>query len=155
VHASSGRGTGPFVRMRLAGMPEALFETELPGRLQAAADGTLFLDEICELSRRLQDRLMTAVQDRVAGNVRIIASTSRNLEPMVADGRFRDDLYYRLNVIPIEVPSLRSRKEDIPLLVDHFRRDINGREGRSVPAPSEEVTRRLLAYDWPGNVRQL
>jgi DNA-binding NtrC family response regulator len=174
VHASSARRGGPFVAVNLAELSEGAAEAELfgetgpaghVGRILAAQHGTLFLDEVSALPRAVQPKLLRMLQERevvsAAGeqpvpiNIRIIAAASRNLEQMVRDGTFSDDLYYRLDVIPIEVPALRERKEDIPALADHFRRDINSRSGLDVPGFSPEVMKRLSSYDWPGNIRQL
>jgi transcriptional regulator with PAS, ATPase and Fis domain len=135
------------------------------GRLGAADGGTLFFDEIGDLPRGVQAKLLRVLQDRavvpVGGgapipvDVRVIAATQHDLEAMVADGRFRADLYYRLAVVPIDLPPLRARREDIPALVEHFRSEVNAREGRRVPGFSADVMRCLAAYDWPGNVREL
>jgi DNA-binding NtrC family response regulator len=180
IHASSGRSSGPFVAVNMAAIPESLAESELfghvrgaftgadkprVGRFLSAHQGTLFFDEIGEMPRNLQAKLLRVLQDRevvplgsaqqIPADVRVIAATHRNLEEMVRDGSFREDLYYRLEVVPIEVPPLRARREDIPALADHFRREINTREGRAVPGFAPEVTDRLCSHDWPGNVREL
>jgi DNA-binding NtrC family response regulator len=180
VHASSSRRAAPFVAMNMAAIPEALAESELfghakgaftgaerarHGKFRAAHRGTLFLDEVGDMPKGLQAKLLRALQDRsvvpVGGNepiavdVRVIAATHRNLEQMVREGHFREDLYYRLDVIPIEVPPLRERREDVAQLADHFRQEFNARNNRNVPAFSPEVLLRLSAYEWPGNVRQL
>lgn len=172
VHASSARRAHPFVAVHLADIPEAAADAELfgdgagkPGRILDAQRGTLFLDEVSSLPKDLQGKLLRMLQDRevlparggapIAVDVRVIAASSRNLEQMVREGRLRDDLYYRLNVIPIEVPSLRERKDDIPYLVEHFRREANARAGLEVPGFSDEVLNRLCVYEWPGNIRQL
>ena len=180
IHASSRRSSGPFVAVNMAAIPESLAESELfghvrgaftgadrarVGRFLSAHQGTLFFDEIGEMPRNLQAKLLRVLQDRevtpvgsahqIPADVRVIAATHRNLEEMVKDGSFRDDLFYRLEVVPIELPPLRSRRDDIPALADHFRQEINVREGRSVPGFSAQVTERLCAHDWPGNVREL
>jgi DNA-binding NtrC family response regulator len=171
VHAASPRRAGPFVAVNLAELPEPIPEGELfgtaerPGRILQAQHGTLFLDEVAALSKPLQERLLRVLRERavaptgdgpvVAVDLRVIAASSRNLEQLVRDGALRDDLYYRLDVIPIEVPALRERKEDIPLLADYFRREANARAGLEVPCLSPEVVTRLVSYDWPGNIRQL
>jgi DNA-binding NtrC family response regulator len=171
VHASSVRRAGPFVAVNLAELPESLAEAELfgddkrEGRIAAAQHGTLFLDEVGAFPKALQSKLLHVLQERevipvgggspVPVNARIIAATSRNLEQLVREGTLRDDLYYRLDVIPIEVPALRDRPDDIPVLADHVRREVNARAGLSVPALSAEVTKRLASYEWPGNIRQL
>jgi len=180
IHTSSGRRAGPFVAVNMAAVPEALAESELfghekgaftgadrarTGRFAAAHDGTLFLDEIGDLPRAVQAKLLRALQERelvplggsdpVAVNVRVIAATHRDLEAMVRQGSFREDLFYRLDVIPIEVPPLRNRRDDIPALCEHFRHDVNLRERRRVPGFSPSVMQRLCSYGWPGNVREL
>jgi DNA-binding NtrC family response regulator len=164
----------------MAALPEALAESELfghvrgaftgadrhhVGRFAAAHTGTIFFDEIGDMPRNLQAKLLRVIQDRAVTPVggcdaisieaRVIAATHRNLEAMVADGSFREDLYYRLEVVPIEVPPLRLRQSDIPDLAEHFRREINAREGRSVSGFSPEVMDKLCTHDWPGNVREL
>ena len=164
----------------MAAIPESLAESELfghargaftgadkprVGRFLSAQKGTLFFDEIGEMPRNLQGKLLRVLQDRevtpvgsaecIPADVRVIAATHRNLEDMVREGTFREDLYYRLEVVPIEVPPLRARRDDIPALAEHFRREINAREGRDVPGFAPEVRDRLCAHDWPGNVREL
>jgi DNA-binding NtrC family response regulator len=138
--------------------------TRQPGRILQAQHGTLFLDEVASLPRPLQERLLRVLRERaiaatdgpsVPVDLRVIAASSRNLEQLVRDGALREDLYYRLDVIPIEVPALRERKEDIPLLAEYFRREANARAGLEVPPFSPEVVTRLSSYDWPGNIRQL
>jgi DNA-binding NtrC family response regulator len=180
IHGASGRRSGPFVAVNMAAIPDALAETELfgnvpgafagapaarIGRVVAADGGTLFLDEIGEMPRRLQAKLLRTLRDRevtpVGGgspipvDVRVVAATHGALDDMVADGRFREDLYYQLDVVPIEIPPLRARREDIPALAEHFRREVNAREGRSVPGFALDVMQRMSHYDWPGNVREL
>jgi DNA-binding NtrC family response regulator len=171
VHAASPRRAGPFVAVKMAELPEPLPEAELfgrdgrPGKILLAQRGTLFIDEVATLSKPLQERLLRVLRERavseapdgapVAVDLRVIAASSRNLEQLVRDGSLRDDLYYRLDVIPIEVPALRERKEDIPLLADYFRREANSRAGLTVPPLAPEVVSRLVSYDWPGNIRQL
>jgi DNA-binding NtrC family response regulator len=180
IHGASGRRAGPFVAVNLAAIPESLAEAELfgqvrgafsggdrarMGRMAAAHGGTLFFDEIGEIPRSVQARLLRVLQERevtpVGGgspipvDVRVVAATNRDLEGMIADGRFREDLYYRLDVLPIEVPPLRARREDIPALAEHFRAEINAREQRSVPGFALDVMQRLSHYHWPGNVREL
>jgi transcriptional regulator with PAS, ATPase and Fis domain len=164
----------------MAAIPENLAESELFGHVRgaftgadgnrvgliaAAHQGTIFFDEIGDMPRALQAKLLRVLQDReitpVGGglpiplDIRVIAATHRDLEEMVADGSFREDLFYRLDVVPLEVPPLRLRRSDIPALAEHFRRLMNAREGRSVPAFSSDVIGRLCAHDWPGNVREL
>lgn len=180
IHAASQRRAGPFVAVNMAAIPDALAESELmghargaftgadrsrPGKIASAHGGTLFLDEIGDMPKGLQAKVLRVLQDRVVQplgsqeqttvDVRIIAATHRNLEQMVRDDEFREDLFYRLDVIPIELPPLRERPEDIPLLAEHFRMEMNTRHGRSTPGFSSEVLDRLRGYDWPGNVRQL
>jgi DNA-binding NtrC family response regulator len=180
VHGASGRRAGPFVAVNVSAIPEALAESELfghvrgaftgadkarTGRFVAAEGGTLFLDEIGEMPRGVQAKVLRAIQERVVTpvgaseaipvDVRIVAATHRDLEGMIAAGTFREDLFYRLDVVPIEIPPLRERRQDIPALVEHFRVEVNAREGRSVPGVALDVMQRLGAYDWPGNVREL
>ncbi len=180
IHGASGRRTGPFVAVNMAAIPESLAEAELfgqvsgafaeagtarTGRMVAAHGGTLFLDEIGEMPKSLQAKLLRALQDGevtpvgggspIAVDVRVVAATNRDLEAMIAGGRFREDLYYRLDVVSLEIPPLRARREDIPALAEHFRREVNAREGRSVPGFALDVMQRLAHYDWPGNVREL
>jgi DNA-binding NtrC family response regulator len=179
LHGASARRTGPFVAVNVAAVPESLAEAELfghvrgaftgadrprVGRLCAAHGGTLFLDEIGEMPRSVQARLLRALQERevtpLGGtpqplDVRVVAATHGDLEAMVEDGELREDLYYRLDVVPIEIPPLRARRADIAALVEHFRREVNAREGRSVPGFALDVMQRLGNYHWPGNVREL
>jgi two-component system response regulator PilR (NtrC family) len=180
VHAESDRAEAPFVALNCAAIPENLLESELFGHVKGAftgavgnkaglfemADnGTLFLDEVGELSLPLQVKLLRALQEktirRVGGtsdrrvDVRIIAATNRKLEEEVAAGRFREDLYYRLNVIQLELPPLRERMEDLPLLVHHFVEKCSRELGKSVRGLSEEAMACLRAHAWPGNVREL
>jgi two-component system NtrC family response regulator len=180
LHALSRRADGPFVALNCAAVPEGLFEAELfgaekgaytgadrsrSGKFEAAAGGTLFLDEIGELPLQIQPKLLRALQEgqvvRVGGHreistdVRIVAATNRDLAGEAAAGRFREDLFYRLNVVPIRLPPLRERREDIPLLIEHLTARAARRHGLPLcrfPAP---VMRRLLDHAWPGNVREL
>lgn len=180
VHAYSAYRAGPLIKVSCAALPETLLETELfghekgaftnaitqrKGRFELAHKGTIFLDEIGEMSLGTQRKLLRVLQEReferVGGSVpikvdvRVIVATNRDLRAEVEAGRFREDLYYRLNVIPIELPPLRRRREDIPLLVEHFL-DKHRYSATSQPARiSEEAMQRLLEYDWPGNVREL
>ena len=171
--------TGPFVAMCCAALTETLLESELfghekgsftgasarrKGKFEAAAGGTLFLDEIGDISPKLQLDLLRVLEERkfqrVGGNepidvdVRIIAATNKDLKKAVADGSFREDLFYRLNVIPVTLPPLRERKEDIPLLVEHFLDRLEAEMKKRVKV-SPEAMGALLAHDWPGNVREL
>jgi transcriptional regulator with PAS, ATPase and Fis domain len=180
VHYNSERATGPLVKVNCGALPETLLETELfghvkgaftgavrdyEGRFRAADGGTLFLDEVSEMSPRLQVKVLRVLQERqlepvgssktITVDVRIVAATGRDLRSEVRSGRFRQDLYYRLNVISIQIPPLRDRREDIPLLVDHFLEKYNREANRQVSHVPREVLNALLAYSWPGNVREL
>ncbi len=180
IHRLSPRADGPFVAVNCGAIPEALLESELFGHVRGAftdatADkrglfeeakgGTLFLDEIGELPLALQVKLLRALQEEeirrvgdtraVKIDARVLAATSRELAQMVEDGSFRQDLYYRLHVMPIEVPPLRERREDIAPLLEHFIAAINRRLGTKVQSVADDALARLLAYHWPGNVREL
>jgi two-component system response regulator AtoC len=180
IHAQSPRRNEPFVAVNCGAIPEALLESELFGHAKGAftgadrarrglvveADGgTLFLDEIGEMPTSLQVKLLRVLQEeevRPLGeakartvDVRVIAATARKLEAEVAAGRFREDLYYRLNVVPLEVPPLRERPRDVPLLADHFIAHFRATLGKPVRTISDEALERLTAYRWPGNVREL
>jgi two-component system, NtrC family, response regulator PilR len=180
IHTESDRAEMPFVALNCAAIPENLLESELfghvkgaftgavnnkPGLFEAADNGTLFLDEVGELSLPLQVKLLRAIQEktirRVGGtsdrrvDVRIVAATNRRLEDEVAANRFREDLYYRLNVIQLELPPLRDRMEDLPLLVHHFVEKFARELAKPVRGLSEEAMARLRAHPWPGNVREL
>jgi two-component system NtrC family response regulator len=180
IHAQSARADLPFVTVNCAGLPETLLESELfghvkgsftgayrdkPGMLEKADEGSIFLDEIGEMSLRMQGMLLRFLEtgelqkigaDRVGRrvDVRVIAATNRSLPEMVAQGLFREDLYYRINVINIHVPPLRERREDIPMLVDHFFENM-GRGNGSRPNITPEAYVALSEYPWPGNVREL
>jgi len=180
IHFSSERSRGPFLAVNLPSIPETLVESELfgaekgaytdarerkIGKFEAADGGTLFLDEIGDLSPAIQVKLLRFLQDRefyrlgstraLKAEVRVIAATNRNLEKLVAEEKFRADLYYRLNVIRIDVPPLRERREDIPGLVDHFIREYSRREKKNIKGISAEAMDLLLKHDFPGNVREL
>lgn len=180
IHNESPRANGPFVAVSCVAIPDTLLESELfghekgaftdaiaqkKGKFELAHGGTLFLDEIGDISPKMQLALLRVLEEReftrVGGtkpikvDVRIIAATNRNLQKAVEEGRFRDDLYYRLNVITIHIPPLRERKEDIPLLVEHFVEKFNIQMGKRVKGVSQEAMRLLMEYDWPGNVREL
>ena len=180
IHDQSDRSDGPFVAVNCGAIPENLLESELfghvkgaftgavdnkPGLFEVADGGTLLLDEIGELPQSLQVKLLRAIQEkqirRVGGNTdtrvdtRIVAATNRDLREEAAAGRFREDLYYRLNVIQISLPPLRQRMEDVPVLVQHFAEKYAAEVGHAVPEFSEEVMRRIMAYSFPGNVREL
>ncbi|MDB5476836.1 MAG: tacA [Phenylobacterium sp.] len=180
VHGSSERAGKPFVAVNCGAIPENLVESILfghekgsvtgahekhLGKFQEANGGTLFLDEVGELPLDIQVKLLRALQESeidpvgskrsVKVDVRIVSATNRDLTQAVAEGRFREDLFYRLNVFPVEAPSLRERKEDVPALVEHFVRRFNVEEGKSVVGAAPETLACLSAFDWPGNVRQL
>lgn len=180
LHSQSQRSQKPFVPINCGAIPHELLESELfghekgafthairskPGRFELADGGTIFLDEIGEMDVSLQVKILRVLQkkeiERVGGSgpkkvdVRVIAATNRDLEKEVAGGRFREDLYYRLNVIPLHLPPLRERGCDILLLADHFLRRFCERRGRPLLALSDDAARVLLAYGWPGNVREL
>ncbi len=180
LHCRSSRHNGPLVKVNCAALPENLLESELfghvrgaftgavkdkAGRFQLAHRGTIFLDEIGDISPALQVRLLRVLQnkevERVGSNqtlpvdVRIVAATNCNLEEKVRRGEFREDLYYRLRVVEIQLPSLRQRREDIPLLVEHFIAEFNARFGRRIGGISGEALALLTAAPWPGNVREL
>jgi len=180
VHYNSDRAGGPLVKVNCGALPETLLETELfghvrgaftgavrdsEGRFRAADGGTLFLDEVSEMSPRLQVKLLRVLQEKqfepvgssrtVTVDVRIVAATGRDLRSEIRAGRFRQDLLYRLNVIPIHLPPLRDRREDIPLLVDHFLEKYNREANRKVTIVPRDVLDTLVAYSWPGNVREL
>jgi DNA-binding NtrC family response regulator len=180
VHGSSERAGKPFVAVNCGAIPENLVESILfghekgsftgatdkhLGKFQEANGGTLFLDEVGELPLDIQVKLLRALQeseiDAVGGkrpikvDVRIVSATNRDLSLAVKEGRFREDLYYRLNVFPIEAPALRERKEDVPALVDCFVKRFNVEEGKTVVGATPETMAYLGAFDWPGNVRQL
>jgi two-component system NtrC family response regulator len=191
IGAASPRASAPFVPVNCAGIPETLLESELfghrkgsftgayrdkPGKLEMATNGTIFLDEIGEMTLRMQGLLLrfletgeiqTVGAERLvmASNVRVIAATNRNLSELIAQGQFREDLFYRLNVIHLAVPPLRERREDIPELIDHFLKSFTNGNGNGngsgnghgalVRAVAPEAVAALAEYSWPGNVRQL
>ena len=180
IHARSRRADGPFVKLNCAAIPAGLLESELfghergaftgalvqrMGRLQAAHKGTLFLDEIGDLPIELQPKLLRALQEQeferlgstqtIRVDVRVIAATNQNLAQMVNERRFRADLYYRLNVFPIELPPLRERAEDLPMLVRHFVRHFAERMNKNIDDIPEHVMHALSSHDWPGNIREL
>lgn len=177
--ASATYRSGPFVPVSCAALPETLLESELfghekgaftgaaglrKGRFEQANSGTLFLDEVGDVPSSMQVKLLRVLQDRrierlgstdsISLDVRVIAATNRPLEKMVRDGSFREDLFYRLNVIRVELPPLRERMEDVPLLAQHFAQKY-ARLGQSAPTISPEAMQSLMAYQWPGNIRQL
>jgi len=179
IHQLSPRKKKPFIVVNCAALPASLIESELfghergaftgatdkrTGKFEQADQGTIFLDEVGELPLDLQVKFLRVLQEKeiepIGGkkkniDVRIIAATNRNLEEEIASGRFRMDLYYRLNVFPVTLPPLRKRREDIPLLANYFLRAHASREGKQITAISEEVLREMISYDWPGNVREL
>jgi PAS domain S-box-containing protein len=180
IHLRSSRKDRPMITVNCSALPANLIESELfgrekgaftgsherqMGRFELADNGSLFLDEIGEMPMDLQTKLLRVIQDgeferlgspkTIKVNVRIIASTNRKLEEEIRKGRFREDLFYRLNVFPITIPPLRQRKEDIPLLVDHFVAKFNKKTGKRVETVSKDTLNVLQEYDWPGNVREL
>src|SRR5437870_4510367 len=180
LHEKSSRRDRPFIKINCAAIPRELVEAELfgfekgaftgavqskPGRFELADGGTLFLDEIGEIPIEMQVKLLRAIQEsefeRVGGvkttrvEVRLIAATSRDLTKEIAAGRFREDLYYRLNVVPVQLPPLRERREDIPLLVEHFRQKYNARLKKNVERIEDDALAALSGYSWPGNIRAL
>ena len=179
VHEQSDRAKGPFIVVHCAALSETLIESELfgfekgaftgaenlhKGRFELADGGTIFLDEIGEVNLATQVKLLRVLQEhkfeRVGGeksievDVRVVAATNRNLEEEVKQGRFREDLFYRLNVVHLEVPPLRERKDDIPLLIDAFLKEFSAENGREIKIDSKAKSA-LLKFDWPGNIRQL
>jgi transcriptional regulator with PAS, ATPase and Fis domain len=180
IHQNSPRADGRFVAFNAAAIPEGLAEAELfghvkgaftgaiasrIGRFELAQHGTLFIDEVSSMSLALQAKLLRVLQEKelerigesrtVPLDIRVIAASNTDLKKMMKAGQFRDDLYYRLNVIPVTLPSLRQRREDIPLLVQHFVRKSCESNGTPVKPITQEALRALMAYDWPGNIRQL
>lgn len=180
LHRLSNRAQAPFITVNCTAIPENLFESELfghekgaftgavasrPGRFELAHEGTLFLDEIGELPLPMQVKLLRVLQERVVErvgglrpinvDVRLVTATNAPLEQMVADGRFREDLFYRLNVVPLQLPALRQRRSDIPVLARGFLRRFVKRLGREVRDISPDAMGALVGYDWPGNIRQL
>jgi formate hydrogenlyase transcriptional activator len=180
IHNQSLRNRGPFVKLNCAAIPAALLESELfghergaftgavtqtIGRFQQADNGTLFLDEIGDLPLELQPKLLRALQEQeferlgcgrtIRVNVRVVAATNQDLAQMVSTRQFRADLYYRLNVIPIFLPPLRERRDDIPRLVEHFVRKYSARFNKPIDTIPDEVMEFLKYHDWPGNIREL
>ncbi len=180
IHEKSRRSAGPFIKINSTAIPENLLESELfgyekgaftgantskPGKFELADKGTLFLDEIGDVPPATQVKLLRVLQERefehlggtrtIRVDVRLIAATNRDLRAALEDGTFREDLYYRLNVVPIDIPPLREHKEDVPDLVDLFLRKFASDSGRQVTVISREATNLLLSHYWPGNVREL
>ena len=180
IHHNSPRAGEPFIKVACAALPETLLESELfghekgaftgavarrEGRFQLAHRGTIFLDEVGEMSPAVQTKLLRVLQEKefepLGGtrtakvDIRVIAATNRDLEKEVREGRFREDLYYRLNVVPLVLPPLRERREDIPLLADHFLALFREKNRKSITTISGKALDLLVRYDWPGNVREL
>ena len=180
IHKHSLRRDAPFVVVDCGALVETLFESELfghvkgsftgahvtkHGRFEVANGGTIFLDEISNISLNIQAKLLRVIQERevmrigsskpIKVDVRIIAATNENLAECVKNGKFREDLFYRLNVVPLHLPLLRDRKEDIPLLIDHFLHKYNRRSKKQIVGLSQNVLKALTQYDWPGNIREL
>jgi two-component system response regulator PilR (NtrC family) len=180
IHENSARSAAPFITINCGAFPETLLESELFGYMrgaftganenrvglfQAAHGGTLFMDEISNMSPTMQVKLFRVLQEgkvRPIGSneesdvdVRVIAATNKDLEKEIAEGRFREDLFYRLNVIPMQLPALRERREDIPLLARHFLDRFRKKMEKTIESIEPEALRRLEAYEWPGNVREL
>ena len=180
IHAESGRAAGPFVAVNCGALPETLLESELfgyragaftdarhdrAGRFAAARGGTIFLDEIGDIPPSLQVKLLRVLQEKsyeplgadepVEADVRVIAATNRDLATLVEKGEFRDDLYYRLNVVRITLPPLRERRQDIPLLCDHFVKKFAASLGREITGISDDALAVLMRHDFPGNIREL
>ena len=180
IHNNSPKGKGPFVAINCGALPDTLCESELfgykagaftdakkdkPGRFALAQNGTIFLDEIGDISPAVQVRLLRVLEERVyeplgstkgiKTNARVIAATHRNMKDLVQEGKFREDLYFRIDVIKLSLPTLSERKEDIPLLVDHFIEHFNHLTGRKIVGITQEAMAALMLYDWPGNVREL
>jgi transcriptional regulator with PAS, ATPase and Fis domain len=180
IHYHSPRREAPFVAVNCGALPDTLIESELfgyqagaftdakrnkPGRFALVKDGTIFLDEIGDISPAMQIRLLRVLEDRTFSplgatttlqmNARVIAATHRNLKKMINDGQFREDLYFRINVVGLRLPPLIERKEDIALLVDHFIERFNTITGKQILGISHEALAALALYDWPGNVREL
>ena len=180
IHSLSQRKKGPIITVNCGALPDTLLESELfgykagaftdakrdkPGRFAQAENGTLFLDEIGDISPMLQMRLLRVLQEKVyeplgstkseKADVRIVAATNKNLEELVQQGLFREDLYYRINIVTLFLPPLRERKEDIPLLVEHFLRRFNSLRGKEIRGLSPKAMNILMSYDFPGNIREL
>jgi transcriptional regulator with PAS, ATPase and Fis domain len=181
IHNSSHRRYGPFIRINCVALPETLLESELfgyeegaftgakkggkPGKFELAGGGTIFLDEIGDMPLSMQTKLLCVLQEkvieRVGGtkpipvDVRVIAATNRNLENMIAQNEFREDLFYRLNVVRLDIPPLCDRMEDLPLLTENIMKRINQRLGTNIKSVTPQAMELLQNYNWPGNVREL
>jgi DNA-binding NtrC family response regulator len=180
IHNISPRARAPFIACNIAALPETLVESELfghekgaftgaairrQGRFELADTGTLFLDEIGEMSPAMQVKLLRVLQEReferlggqqkITVDIRVVAATNRNLEQMIEASQFREDLYYRLNIVNLELPPLRERPEDIPILANHFTTKAAAKHGKQPPTPTQSFLDSLVAYRWPGNIREL
>ena len=180
IHNNSLKKKGPFIAINCGALPDTLCEAELfgykagaftdakkdkPGRFALAQDGTIFLDEIGDISKAVQMRLLRVLENKVyeplgstktiKTNARVIAATHRNLEKLVKEGKFREDLYFRVDIVKLSLPPLLDRKEDIPFLVDHFVDRFNHLTGKKIIGLSQKALAALMLYDWPGNVREL
>ena len=180
IHGLSKRRKKPFVAINCAALPDTLLESELfgykagaftdakkdkPGKFALADGGTIFLDEIADITPALQVKLLRVLQERcieplgsvqpIKVNLRVIAATNKSLKNLVRAGKFRQDLYYRINVVHLRLPELRQRREDIPLLIEHIIRKLNHLQGKNIKGVIDEVLMRLMEYDFPGNVREL
>ena len=180
LHQNSGRKNKPFVPLNISALPESILESELfghekgaftgadsrrVGKIEYANGGTLFLDEVGEMPVDTQIKLLRVLEDRKISrvgsneemdiNVRLVAATNANLEKLVEDGRFREDLYYRIKVYSINLPPLRERRADIPLLIEHFLEQLSNLHGREKPTVTRAARQSLIRHDWPGNIRQL
>jgi len=180
IHNNSSKREGPFVAINCGALPDSLCESELfgykavaftdakkdkPGRFALAQDGTLFLDEIGDISPAVQSRLLRVLEEKVyeplgatetcSTNARVITATNRNLQKLVSEGKFRDDLYFRIDIVKLSLPPLSKRKEDIPLLLDHFIDHFNHLNGKKIVGISRKAVAALMLHDWPGNVREL
>ena len=180
IHTLGNRKKGPFVKVNCAALTESLLESELfghvkgaftgadktrKGRFESAHEGDIFLDEIGDISPAMQVKILRALQEKefervgdsspIKVDVRIVSATHRNLEEMIDRGEFREDLFYRLNVIPLRLPSLRERREDLPLLVEHFLEENRLKTGKNIQGISHRAMEALLSHRWPGNIREL
>jgi transcriptional regulator with PAS, ATPase and Fis domain len=180
IHQNSRRASGPFIKVNSTAIPDTLFESELfgyekgaftganaskPGKFELADKGSLFLDEIGDVPAPIQVKLLRVLQEReferlggtktLKVDVRLIAATNKDLRAALEQGTFREDLYYRLNVVPVDIPPLREHKEDIPDLVNHFLQRFNKDNGKRVESITPAALKLLMDYHWPGNVRQL
>jgi len=180
VHNNSPQKNGPFIPVNCGALPNTLIESELfgykagaftdaktdkPGRFELAQNGTIFLDEIGDIPRSLQNRLLRVLEENVyeplgsvkaaKTNARIVAATNRELDKLVEEDKFREDLYFRINVMKLTLPELAKRKEDIPLLVDHFIQRFNCEKKKNILGITQEAMAALILYDWPGNIREL